>query len=456
MSPHEVQHVKLSFSHLTTRELVYNLLELCALDNQTSNPVLISHMEYSLVEGINYLFLYNQHKHLNTIPPLQPKNSIADREIIILTLRKQIRLHSMETDLGAFRGLSSGTEIYKVEDDKHRKRVVAKAALDIRKAQSNNCIFSDIRKYNNHHVPSRKAKRPQRLGKPPRVSSHITISHFLSDHSLHKGYLVRIQFSILEHELRMEEHGFDISYWSFALSSIALKRASTRKHRNKLGIKFPYTEQLKYCAILKALYPDNGVTQYGELLDCVKRGGWDSTKNFLELHPQAMRARITYLGQTALHVGIEAHHTDIVEPLVAMMLKKDLEIIDFQGKTSLYCAIAVGNWQMTKCLVRRNKNLVSIGCFDTKTLPVFAAIMYGHKEMARYVYKHTSSEYLKPEKGDNGASALFAAIYTRSIDISLHLMKVCPRLAFTRDDAGASLAPRHNYPRKTTLVSRPR
>ncbi|KAB1200857.1 hypothetical protein CJ030_MR0G006087 [Morella rubra] len=180
--------------------------------------------------------------------------------------------------------------------------------------------------------------------------------------------------------------------------------------------------------------PDNiGFVQYAELLNCVKRGDWNSTKNYLELHPEAVRARITYSGQTALHVAIEANHSDIVEPLVAMMQEKDLEIIDFQGKTTLYSAIVVGNWQMTQCLVQKNKNLVSIGCFATKTLPVFTAIMCGHKEMTRYVYKHTSLEDLKPEKGDNGASALSAAIYTRNVDIALHLMKVCPRLAFTQD-----------------------
>ncbi|XP_016652490.1 PREDICTED: uncharacterized protein LOC107881930 [Prunus mume] len=64
---------------------------------------------------------------------------------------------------------------------------------------------------------------------------------------------------------------------------------------------------------------DNDYNQYKPLFDAVRSGDWNKAKDFLTLHPNAIRARLPSRGMIALHLATELEHEHIVEELVQLM-----------------------------------------------------------------------------------------------------------------------------------------
>lgn len=159
---------------------------------------------------------------------------------------------------------------------------------------------------------------------------------------------------------------------------------------------------------------NNGNVDYVALIKALQSGDWNTANDFLKLHPNALSAKITFMGKTALHIAVLAGHVQIVEELVKQMSKENLEIQDIHGQTALHETTFAGNYQMAECMLRKNKHLVSIGNLDGR-LPVVIAMECGYKEMARYLYSFTPLEDLMPEKGISGATLCTQAIYTRTL-----------------------------------------
>ncbi|KAF5442133.1 hypothetical protein F2P56_037180 [Juglans regia] len=182
------------------------------------------------------------------------------------------------------------------------------------------------------------------------------------------------------------------------------------------------------------------ISKYAALVKAVRSGDWNATREFLSLHPDALTARInTHYGKTVLHVAVAAQQEHIVQELVNMMSEHDLAIPDDNGITALTETIFRGNYQIAECLIRKNRNLVTIRSSTLKyDLPVVMAMYYGHKELARYLYHQTPLGYLESELG---SLLLGYAIYARELDIALHLMERCPRLALGFDTKYISSCP---------------
>ncbi|XP_035543054.1 ankyrin repeat-containing protein ITN1-like [Juglans regia] len=179
---------------------------------------------------------------------------------------------------------------------------------------------------------------------------------------------------------------------------------------------------------------------YAALLKAVSMGDWNRTREFLELHPHALTARMTtFLGGTVLHAAIDAEQENIVEELVNMISEQDLETIkDGFGNTALHqTALNSGNYRVAECLIRKNVSFTSIRN-DNNELPVALAMGWGQKELARYLYSSTPLEELEAEEGCNGASLLNYSIDTRDLDMALEFMKRCPSLAFALDGQDVS------------------
>ncbi|KAG7995165.1 hypothetical protein I3843_01G094800 [Carya illinoinensis] len=175
---------------------------------------------------------------------------------------------------------------------------------------------------------------------------------------------------------------------------------------------------------------------YMPLHNALKSGDWNSAKEFFKLQPNSKSAKITTLGKTALHVSVEAGHVHIVEALVDLMSEHDLEVQDNFGDTALMETTYSGQYKMAKCMLRKNKKLVSMGKAiqnGGQLLPVVMAIANGYIKMARYLYSLTPLEDLFPEKGWNGSTLCTQAIYTRALDIALDLIRRCPRLVLAPD-----------------------
>ncbi|XP_035543055.1 ankyrin repeat-containing protein ITN1-like [Juglans regia] len=144
------------------------------------------------------------------------------------------------------------------------------------------------------------------------------------------------------------------------------------------------------------------------LLKAVESGDWNATRDFLNEHPRALTARMTtFMGGTVLHAAVDAEQQEIVMELVNMMSEHDLAMKDNFGYTALHIS---GNQKMAECLIRKNKELVSIRN-KGKLLPVALAMSDGHKELARYLYSQTPFQDLEADRDFNGASLLNSCFY---------------------------------------------
>ncbi|BFG21070.1 hypothetical protein CerSpe_073440 [Prunus speciosa] len=68
----------------------------------------------------------------------------------------------------------------------------------------------------------------------------------------------------------------------------------------------------------------NDYNQYMPLFDAVWSGDWNEAKEFLTLHPNAIRARLPSTDKIALHLATDLEHEHIVEELVQLMSEEDL------------------------------------------------------------------------------------------------------------------------------------
>ena len=159
---------------------------------------------------------------------------------------------------------------------------------------------------------------------------------------------------------------------------------------------------------------DDDVEIYLDLYKALQIGDWSAAKEFLDSHPYAISAKITVMGQTALHVAAEAGHVHIVEHLVKEMSEENLEIKDFEGFTALVRAAYNGNYRMAECMLGKNENLIRIAT-NEGDIPVGLALFNGHLKLARYLYLLTPLEILMPEKGTMGASVVSVAIYNNAL-----------------------------------------
>ncbi|KAG7949101.1 hypothetical protein I3843_13G043800 [Carya illinoinensis] len=150
-----------------------------------------------------------------------------------------------------------------------------------------------------------------------------------------------------------------------------------------------------------------GFSEYAELYEAVRKGDWDVASVFITQHPDSVRAKITHLGQTALHVAIIARSDEIAKPLVEeKMSKEDLEIRDNEGLTALAVAIICGFDLLTvDLMIRKNPDLLTVGNNrGGLDIPIVLALRHGQKELARFLFDVTPYEELTPEKGPHGAT----------------------------------------------------
>ena len=161
---------------------------------------------------------------------------------------------------------------------------------------------------------------------------------------------------------------------------------------------------------------NSGFSQYLSFEKHIHKGDWDAANQFINSHPEAVSARISILGSTALHTAIFAGHMNIVEELAKITSEENLKIKDEADCTVLGNCAVVGNIQMAKCIIGKSRALLSIGNGRNDLIPVVLALAYNpNTEMARYLYSETPLEYLMPRNGINGAMFITRAIYSKAI-----------------------------------------
>ncbi|CAK7325285.1 unnamed protein product [Dovyalis caffra] len=149
----------------------------------------------------------------------------------------------------------------------------------------------------------------------------------------------------------------------------------------------------------------NAYTRLLELNKHAYAGNWDSVKRFLDHHPNAINAKITSYGGTALHVATVGGNVKIVEKLVEFMSPEDLEIMDNYGNTALSYAACQGTEKIAKCMIRKNKKLLNLPNRIGR-IPVVASCSGNHKDLTHHLYSVTPLELLIQDNGCHGSLLL--------------------------------------------------
>ncbi|XP_062000111.1 ankyrin repeat-containing protein ITN1-like isoform X2 [Rosa rugosa] len=92
---------------------------------------------------------------------------------------------------------------------------------------------------------------------------------------------------------------------------------------------------------------------------------------------------------------------------------------------------------MAKCMVWKNKKLLSIGDASNR-IPVVLAYRNGCLDMTRYLYSVTPREDLMPETGPNGSTIISQCFIDQKYDIAWGLIQRFPRLIISRDHYGVT------------------
>ncbi|GLU19388.1 hypothetical protein SLE2022_356430 [Rubroshorea leprosula] len=148
-------------------------------------------------------------------------------------------------------------------------------------------------------------------------------------------------------------------------------------------------------------------------------------------YPYTMNAIINDSNETALHVAVWAGAVKIAEELIPRLSEPDLKKQDMNGNTALSFAASTGRMKIARCLVEKNRTLLTIpnkGGF----IPVVLASAVGDKYLTKYLYSETPAEFLSPASPDGGKHGLWLLNYTitgKMFDISLNLLQNYPSLA---------------------------
>ncbi|KAF7842971.1 ankyrin repeat-containing protein NPR4-like [Senna tora] len=159
------------------------------------------------------------------------------------------------------------------------------------------------------------------------------------------------------------------------------------------------------------------------------QGDCKAVRHIIEQDSALLNAAITKGWATVLHVAAGANHVHLVEELVKMMDRSDLELQDYKGNTAFCFAAAVGNMRIAQIMLNENKLLPTIRGGEGVT-PVLIAALQGQSEMALDLYPK-SVEIL--EEWDR-TLLFFTCISTGIYELALKLVNQYPELAFERDD----------------------
>lgn len=163
-------------------------------------------------------------------------------------------------------------------------------------------------------------------------------------------------------------------------------------------------------------------TNFQTLEKNIRKNKLVDVAGFLESNPGAVRAKITNMGRTALHVAIVAGCDAIVKELLnrTTTTQEDLKIEDNAGLTVLDCCAVFGNKQMAEIIVTKFPDLLRIGNGPKKILPVVLAIWRNSsaKDMVSYLYEKTPKEYLN---GVNGATFINKCLYAKAFGENLRI-----------------------------------
>ncbi|XP_021750389.1 ankyrin repeat-containing protein ITN1-like [Chenopodium quinoa] len=173
----------------------------------------------------------------------------------------------------------------------------------------------------------------------------------------------------------------------------------------------------------------NGVPLYQAALD----GDWEKAEMIFKVDNKWMTAKITKHGDTALHIAAAAMHLDFVKKLARRMHDNnvDLTSTNIHNNTAFCNAAASGNVEIAEVMVGYNEELPNIrGAGKKKLTPLHMAIVYGKREMVKYLKKVTDHKRLTDK---DRIQLLTSAIEAGLYDTALYFIQQYPELALERN-----------------------
>ncbi|XP_031371762.1 uncharacterized protein LOC116187248 [Punica granatum] len=196
---------------------------------------------------------------------------------------------------------------------------------------------------------------------------------------------------------------------------------------------------------LTQAHEEDPVRRYRPLRKAALTGDWEAAESIFNRDPNALMARITSWGETALHVAADVGRAEFIEKLVALMRPEALEIQDSVNKrTALHYAAIHGSLRIVKTLAAKNGRLMEITDQFGHTPLHDATYYFESKEVVWYLTlkmpdvppPYTASPFFARTAAGELITKLVAS---RSYDICLHLLDKYPFLATATISNGAGM-----------------
>ncbi|KAF7146984.1 hypothetical protein RHSIM_Rhsim03G0102500 [Rhododendron simsii] len=173
---------------------------------------------------------------------------------------------------------------------------------------------------------------------------------------------------------------------------------------------------------------ENTIARYLPLHIAVVKGDWDEATRIIQQDPAAVRAAITELSETALHVAIQTGgRSHFVRMLLEEMTPHDVyHLVDCEGSTALHWAAICGTIEEAQMLVNKNSILPNVLNKEGIT-PLHFAARCGRRDMVLYLRRITGEDILLVEQ--TGAQYLRDLALGELYDIALILLERKPELA---------------------------
>ncbi|KAK6152015.1 hypothetical protein DH2020_014650 [Rehmannia glutinosa] len=168
-------------------------------------------------------------------------------------------------------------------------------------------------------------------------------------------------------------------------------------------------------------------------------GEWDEAKRVIDRHPNAIKARIAFTLETALHIAVGTGKAiDFVEKLVDLMHDDLLGVKDELGYTALHVASLTGNTAAARILVGRRPDLLYVPS-NVGEFPVHLAALSAHRETLWYLISETKDDvFPSPYLGETGLKLLCTVIDADIFDVALYLAGKYTHLATLKLENGNS------------------
>nr|XP_043637810.1 uncharacterized protein LOC122608792 [Erigeron canadensis] len=184
--------------------------------------------------------------------------------------------------------------------------------------------------------------------------------------------------------------------------------------------------------------------KYIPLHRAIERGDWDRAQQFFNKNIATLCAKISWEGETPLHLSIyKSHNLDFVENLINKIEKTSLPtLVNIYGYTTLHYAATVGNTDAAKMLVDKNPLLLFVANKDDE-LPLLTALRNYQEETFLYLLQETklhigvisqNDSCQNPFEGKQGSLLLCGAIGRGYLDIAYELICQYPKLAISNVD----------------------